>query len=90
MQTNPSGSKRTIEQSGFNEKEGHAKRAGVNSTSAQNSTTKGHMVASSQPTFRSASQIYFDKPANKADFPEISDEELLEMALEFERKHPQR
>ena len=42
-----------------------------------------------QPKFVSAAEIAAAARANVHMAPEISDEELLEMALKFEKEHPQ-
>jgi hypothetical protein len=42
-----------------------------------------------QPKFVSAAEIAVKARENVQMMPEISDEELLEMAIEFEKKHPQ-
>jgi hypothetical protein len=42
-----------------------------------------------QPKFVSATEIAAKARANVQMMPEISDEELLEMAIKFEKEHPQ-
>lgn len=42
-----------------------------------------------QPKFISAAEVAIKTHTNIQAMPEISDEELLMMALEFEKKHPQ-
>jgi hypothetical protein len=42
-----------------------------------------------EPKFISARMMIGSTPKNAETIPEIPDEELLAMALEFEKKHPQ-
>jgi hypothetical protein len=42
-----------------------------------------------KPKFISARMMIGSTPKNAETIPEIPDEELLAMALEFEKKHPQ-
>jgi hypothetical protein len=42
-----------------------------------------------KPKFISARMMIGSTPKNAGTIPEIPDEELLAMALEFEKKHPQ-
>ena len=42
-----------------------------------------------QPKFVSAAEIAAKARVNVRMMPEISDEELLEMAIKFEKEHPQ-
>jgi hypothetical protein len=46
-------------------------------------------ISSNQLGFVSAANIIAGTPKNIQLMPELSDEDLLEMAIEFEMKHPQ-
>ncbi len=52
---------------------------------APNSTSKSCV----QPKFVSAAEIFAKARTNVQMMPEISDQELLEMAIKFEKEHPQ-
>ena len=53
------------------------------------SSAKGKSTLVDQPRFVSAAEIAVKAITMVQVMPEISDEELLEMAIKFEKEHPQ-
>jgi hypothetical protein len=61
----------------------------IENTSDEKQVTNIVSKAMDKPKFISARTMISSAPTNSETIPEIPDEELLAMALEFEKKHPQ-
>jgi hypothetical protein len=79
---------RTIKRHASNEAEVQVKRVNTESVSANISAVQSPAMMPIPTSFISASQVFLRNQEEREISYEISDAELLEMALEFEKKHP--
>jgi hypothetical protein len=69
--------------------ETQTKKIMVNHSSCEEQVSSLGLMSSDQPRFVNAASIVANARTNVQMIPEISDKELLEMAIQFEMKHPQ-
>lgn len=80
---------RAVKRVASDELEGDAKKIMVNHDSYEKQHSSTVSKSFNQPKFVSAAMMIGSARTNIQMVPEISDDELLAMAIEFEKKNPQ-
>ncbi|CAF1224531.1 unnamed protein product, partial [Rotaria magnacalcarata] len=88
-QINPTTSERVVKRAASDELGGEAKKVMVDHHSHENKISSTVPKSFDQPKFVSAAIMASSVRTSVQMIPEISDEELLAMAIEFEKKYSQ-
>ncbi|CAM4844286.1 unnamed protein product [Rotaria magnacalcarata] len=86
---NPTTSEHAVKRAASDELGGEVKKVMVDHHSHENKISSTVSKSFDQPKFVSAAIMASSARTNVQMIPEISDEELLAMAIEFEKKYPQ-
>ncbi|CAF0960862.1 unnamed protein product [Rotaria sordida] len=89
QQTVSTATGRVVKRAASDELEGQVKKIMVDGQSCEKQGSSIIPKSSNQPKFVSAAEIAANARTNVQIMPEIPDDELLEMAIQFEKKYPQ-